>query len=67
MKPFYYSKKLWATVMTAVAAMLADYMGKPELAPVLAALGLALVVSFGLADFGKESTAAEIEADKEVQ
>jgi hypothetical protein len=66
-KPFYRSKKLWSTILTAAAVMLADYLGKPELGAPLAALGLALVVSIGLADFGKESTAAEIQADKDAE
>jgi len=63
-KPFYLSKKLWTTIIAGLAALAANKLGQPEMAPVLAALGLALVVSFGLADFGKEGVAAEIEADK---
>ena len=59
MKPFYQSKKIWATVVTALATYAATRLGQPDMVPVLAALGLALVASFGLADFGKEAKAVE--------
>lgn len=59
MKPAYKSKKVWAAVSAALGAVAAHRIGYPELAPLFAALGMALVVGIGLADFGKEGKALD--------
>jgi len=62
-KPWYLSKKLWTAVVTVLMTLSAFIVGtvleKPELAEqlamVISTVGTALIVGFGLADFGKEA------------
>jgi len=67
MKPVYMSKKIWVGILSALAVPLATALNHPEWAPCFVAIAIALLAAIGAADWAKESTAAEIEADKEVQ
>ena len=61
-KPAWRSKKVWASALALLGAVAAHYTGNPDVAPLVVALGMALVVAIGLADFGKEGKALEAAA-----
>ena len=64
MKPFYQSKKFWTAIITA-ASMVIAYFRDPELAKMIAAVGMTLIGGFGLADHGKERVALEASAHQD--
>ncbi len=56
MKPVYKSKKVWTAALSLIGSIAVHFTGNPEVSTHVVALGMALVVAIGLADFGKEAT-----------
>ncbi len=53
MAPWYKKKKVWTAILTAVAQVVAEAFGKPQLGQQLLVVGAALIGAFAAEDFGK--------------
>lgn len=51
--PWYYRKKMWVGIITAVSMITADLLKNPELATKILAIGMTLIGGFSLEDMGK--------------
>ena len=56
-KPIYKSRKFWTAILTAVCTAISYSKAGPELSAMISAIGMALIGSIGMEDWGKSSRA----------
>lgn len=54
---WYQKKKLWVALVTAIASGVSYYAGSEEIGNAVMVIGLAVIGSLGLEDFGKAAKA----------